>query len=130
MRRSNKPKELTRCELEIMRIIWDLDKCFVCEIVDSYPQPRPAYTTIVSTVTVLETKGYISHKTFGKQHQYYPLVSKHDYAGRALRLTMQRFFNDSPSQMLSFINESGTLSVSEYEQLRKVAAEIVAKSEK
>lgn len=117
--------ELTRAEMELMQIIWELKECFLGEIVEAYPEPKPAYTTIASTINVLETKGFITHHTWNRSHQYYAILQKEEYAQRVVRQTLTRFFDNSPSQMLSFLNDSGTLSSAEYEDLKRVAAQIL-----
>lgn len=120
-----KSKDLTRAELEVMQIIWNLQECFLGEIVEAFPEPKPAYTTIASTINVLENKGYVKHHTWNRSHQYYAVLQKSEYAKKMLRQTMSRFFDNSPSQMLSFLNDSGTLTSSEHEELRQIAARIV-----
>jgi len=78
-------KELTRAEEEVMQILWKEKKAFVKEILDRFPEPRPAYNTVSTIVRILEKKGFVSHDEFGKSHRYFPLIMKEDY--REMRLT-------------------------------------------
>ncbi len=119
--------DLTRAELEVMQIIWEKEPLFLNEIYDCFPESenRPAYTTISSFIRILERKGYISHKTYGKSHRYFTLVSKEEYTHRFMQKVMSNFFNNSPSQLLSFFAENGNLTASQYEELKVVAEKIL-----
>lgn len=121
--------ELTRAELEVMLIIWEKGKVFLNAIYEGFPEGenRPAYTTISTFVRILERKGYIGHETYGKSHSYFPLVSKDEYTGRFMQNVMNNFFNNSPSQLLSFFADSGKLTVAQYDELRAVAEKIIKK---
>lgn len=119
--------ELTRAELEVMQIIWEKEKVFMSDIYEGFPEGenRPAYTTISTFVRILERKGYVGHKTYGKSHRYYPLVSKNDYTSRFMQNVMNNFFNNSPSQLLSFFADSGKLTTTQYEELKAAAEKII-----
>lgn len=127
MRKQLKTNELTRAELEIMQIIWRLDRCFLGEIVEAYEEPKPAYTTVASTLNVLVNKGYVAYKAWNKSNQYYAVLKKDEYAGKVIRHTLSRFFNNSPSQMLSFLNDSQTLTEDGYDELKGIARQILEK---
>lgn len=128
MKMNKKPTELTRAELEVMQIIWKLGNAFLGEIVEEYPEPKPAYTTVSTVILTLRKKGFIAYKTIGKSNRYYPVISKEEYRSKFMRRVMQNFFNDSPGQVLSFFAESGNLSIEQYEELKRVAQQIVEKS--
>lgn len=121
--------ELTRAELEVMQIIWEKGEVFLNEIYDGFPEGenRPAYATISTFVRILERKGYISHEAFGKSHRYFAVVSKDEYTGRYMQNVMSNFFNNSPSQLLSFFADNGKLSASQYEELINAAKQIINK---
>ena len=68
--------ELTKAEEQIMRVLWDLEKGFVKDIIEKLPDPKPAYNTVSTIVRILEKKEFVSYKAYGKTHEYYPLVSK------------------------------------------------------
>jgi len=69
------PPELTRAEEEVMQILWRLGKGFVNDVLGYYPEPRPAYNTVSTIIRILEKKGFIDHRAFGKTHEYFPLIS-------------------------------------------------------
>ena len=62
-------KELTKAEDQIMQILWKLEKAFVKDIIDQFPNPKPAYNTVSTIVRILEKKGFIGYKAYGKTHE-------------------------------------------------------------
>jgi predicted transcriptional regulator len=78
-----------------MRIIWDLSKAFVKEIIAQYPLPKPPYNTISSVVRILEKKGFVSHQTYGNTYQYFPLISQDECKRFYLKDALKNYFGDS-----------------------------------
>ena len=72
----NRPQELTRAELEIMQVFWRQGACVVHAILDALEEPKPAYNTVSTIVRILEKKGYVGHKAYGKTYEYYPHVAR------------------------------------------------------
>lgn len=130
MEKKKQPSELTRAELEVMQIIWRLGEAFLGEVVEQFAEPRPAYTTVSTVIRTLETKGFLAHHAVGKSHRYYPAVTRDEYRSRFMQRVVSNFFNDSPGQVLSFLAESGTLTVEQYEELKRVARQIAENTEK
>lgn len=114
-------EELTRTEERIMQIIWDLDRCFVKDIIEKIDdEPKPPYNTVSSVVRILESKGYVSHKAYGKTHEYYPLIAKEDYGKQTFRKVFASYFNNSAESLLSFMVKDEKLDKEEIEKLRKM----------
>ena len=113
-------KELTKAEEQIMQYLWKLEKAFLKDIVDRFPEPKPAYTTISTVIRVLVKKGFIGYNTYSKVHEYYPLVSKNEYFGSHFRSVVKNFFNDSASSFASFFTEDENISLSELEKIKKM----------
>lgn len=130
MRKKEQPAELTRAELEVMQIVWRLNEAFLGEVVDAFQEPRPAYTTVSTVIRRLESKGFLGHRVVGKSHRYYPAVGRDEYRSRFMRRVVRNFFDDSPGQVLSFLAESGSLTVEQYEELKRMARQIAETSEK
>jgi predicted transcriptional regulator len=125
-KQTKQPLELTRAELEVMQHIWRLGEAYLGEVVDQFVEPRPAYTTISTVIRTLEAKGFVTHRVVGKSHRYSPAVTKEEYRAGFMKRVVSNFFNDSPGEVLSFLAwESGSLSVGQYEELRRVARQIV-----
>lgn len=79
-------KELTKAEEQVMQYLWEIEKGFLADIVDQFPDPKPAYTTISTVVRVLVNKGFIGFKTYGKSNQYFPKISKKIMLKHLLRI--------------------------------------------
>lgn len=116
-------KELTRVEEQIMQELWELGEAFVKDILDRLPAPKPAYNTVSTIVRILETKGFVAHRAFGKSHRYYPLVSKEDYRAFAAGKLLHGYFDNSPRNMLSFFLEKQKLDLGEADELLKMLQE-------
>ena len=76
---NTKTQELTRAELEIMQILWQIEKGFVNDILETMPTPKPAYNTVSTIIRILEKKGFVAHRAYGKSHEYYPIISRTEY---------------------------------------------------
>ena len=118
--RQKKNSELTRAELEVMQILWPLEKAFVNEILDEMTEPKPAYNTVSTIVRILEKKGVVGHEAFGKSHRYYPLIGREEYKQTVMRNVVGNFFNNSVSQMFSFLADRENLSIQEIEEIRRI----------
>ena len=109
--------ELTRAELELMQVIWKKEKVLVHDILDDLPEPKPAYNTVSTLVRVLEKKGFVGHKAYGKTYEYYPLVSKEDYTSRYMPGVLNNFFDGSLSRLVSFFSSNKSISVEETDKI-------------
>ena len=109
--------ELTRAELELMQVIWKKEKVLVHDILDNLPEPKPAYNTVSTLVRVLEKKGFVGHKAYGKTYEYYPLVSKEDYTSRYMAGVLNNFFDGSLSRLVNFFSSNKSISVEETDKI-------------
>ncbi len=123
-------KELTKAEEQIMQILWMLEKGFVKDILERLPKPKPAYNTVSTIVRILEKKGFVSHKAYGKTHEYYPLLSKEEYTRKFLKRFVENYFSDSFKEMVSFFAKEKDMSISELEDtMRMIHKEIQKQKE-
>lgn len=113
-------KELTRAELEVMQILWDLGDGFVNDIIERMPIPKPAYNTVSTIVRILEKKGFIDHHQYGRTFRYYPLVGREEYTNGFMNNVLDRFFGNSVSQMVSFFAEKEKITVSEMDEIMQI----------
>lgn len=111
-------KRLTKAEEEIMQILWDLKEAFVNDIIEKLPEPKPAYNTVSTIVRILEKKEFVSYKAFGKTHQYYPLMSKKDYADKYLSHFLNNYFSNSYQSLVSFLTKQEKLDIKDMEAIR------------
>jgi len=124
-------KELTKSEEQIMQILWKLKKGFVNEIVELMPEPKPAYNTVSTIIRILETKNFVSHKAFGKTHEYFPLVSKEVYSDNSLNRLVTNYFDNSFQSLVSFFARNEKMSTAELERIKKmIDEELVNKNKK
>lgn len=119
----NELKELTKAELQIMQVLWLKDKVFVNEILQELQEPRPAYNTVSTVLRVLINKGYVSYHSFGKNYQYYPLVTKECYTSRFMNRMVDNFFSGSVKAMVSFFTKKENMSVQEIDELIEMLEE-------
>ena len=113
-------KELTRAEEQIMQILWQLKKGFVKEVIDELPEPKPAYNTVSTFIRILETKGFIGHQSYGKSHEYYPLVSKEEYQNFSADKLLNGYFDNSVERMFSFFVEKEKIDLKEADEIMKM----------
>ena len=113
-------KQLNKSELQIMKYLWILEKGFMKDIVEKFPEPRPAYTTISTLLKRMTDKNYIGFERLGRDKQYYPILKKNDYFTKQVNGMIQHFFNDSKAQFASFFTKNADLSMEELEELREL----------
>ncbi|WP_411029955.1 BlaI/MecI/CopY family transcriptional regulator [Spongiimicrobium sp. 3-5] len=112
--------KLSKSEEELMNILWKHKKAFMKDLLASYPEPKPATTTVATLLKRMTDKGFIAYKSFGRSREYYPLVKKKDYFSQHVNLLIKDFFNDSASQFASFFTKETNLSKEELEDLKSL----------
>ena len=113
------PASLTRAEEEVMQILWQVEKGMIHDLLDKFPEPKPAYNTVSTIVRILEQKGFIGHKAYGRTHEYFPLISKQDYTKSSFRGFMTNYFGNSYKSLASFFASDGKLTIKELEEIQK-----------
>lgn len=104
-------QKLTRAEEEIMQVIWKLEKGLLKEIMLALPDPKPAQSTVSTLVKILEKKGFVDHKAYGRTFEYFPLISKDDYAKAYFGNFLENYFGGSFKRMLSFFAQEKDLDL-------------------
>lgn len=110
-------KELTKAEDQIMQILWQIGHGFVKDIIDELPVPKPAYNTVSTIVRILEKKGFVGYKAYGKTHEYYPLISREKYTKFYLNNLIKGYFNGSFQNLVSFFAKENDMSATDLEKL-------------
>ena len=121
MKRNKSLQTLTKAEEEVMQIIWQLERCLVRDIIDQLGDPDMPHSTISSVVRILEKKGFVTHKAYGKTHEYYPIISKDEYAQQGVKSLLEKYFGGSPNKLVSFLVKSEDLNLKELNDLLKTA---------
>ena len=118
-------KQLTKAEEQVMQILWKIKKGFVKDVISRFDEPKPAYNTVSTIIRILEKKGFIDHKAYGKTHEYFPIVEKKDYAKKYFKGFLQAYFNNSFKRMVSFFTKEENFSIEELEKLKKLTEELI-----
>ena len=108
---------LTKAEEQVMHVLWNLNKALVRDVLDKLPEPKPAYNTVSTVIRVLEKKGFVDHKSYGTTHEYFPLVSKEEYTKFHFGDFMDKYFNNSFSQLASFFTKENKITMKELEDM-------------
>ena len=111
---------LTKAEEQVMKFLWKLEKAYMKNILDEFPEPRPATTTIATLLKRMIDKGFVGYNQHGSNREYFPLVKKTDYFSKNFNLLIKDFFNNSASQFASFFTNETNLSLSELEELKRL----------
>ena len=120
---------LTKAEEQVMQILWEEKEGFVKDLLQKFPEPRPAYNTVSTIIRILEKKGFVDHRSFGKSHQYYPLVSRDQYRNERFSSLMKNYFNNSMKQVLSHFGKNGSLDIKEADEIISMIEELKKQSD-
>lgn len=123
-------KQLTRAEEQVMQVLWQLEKAYVRDILNEFPKPKPAYNTVSTIVRILEKKGFISYKAFGKAHEYYPMVSKKEYRKKYFKGFISNYFGNSYMALTSFFTKDQDLSLQELEEIKALIEKEIEQKKK
>lgn len=112
-------KTLTKAEEQIMQVLWKLGSGFIRDVMEALPEPKPHQNTVATILKILVEKEFAAIKTFGRQHQYYPLISKDAYSKASMRKLVKNYFDGSFSDAVSFMVKENNLSLQNLETLLK-----------
>ena len=110
-------KTLTKAEEQVMQIVWKLKEGFIRDIMDALPPPKPHQNTVATILKILVEKEFVGIKVFGRQHQYYPLISKDSYSKASIKTLVKSYFGGSFSEAVSFMVKENSISVEDLETL-------------
>src|SRR6516162_10468335 len=115
--------DLTQAELRLMQVVWQKGKATVPEVIEALNEaPPPAYNTVLTTMTILERKGYLRHTApkVGRAFIYRPVVSRRKASGNAVRNLLGRFFGGSAEALILNLIEDKKLSETELKRVREL----------
>ncbi|GAB3926204.1 BlaI/MecI/CopY family transcriptional regulator [Mucilaginibacter myungsuensis] len=117
-------EELTKTEERVMHILWRLKTAFVKDIIDELPDdPKPPYNTISSVVRLLEKKGYVDYKAYGKTYEYFPAISKSDYRKSSFKKFFSGYFDNSAESLFSFMVKEEQLSEEDVNKIKDIISQ-------
>jgi BlaI family penicillinase repressor len=123
-------QQLTNAEEQVMEHLWKLEKAFMKDLLEAYPKPKPATTTVATLLKRMIDKQFVAYREFGNSREYYPLVKKTDYFSKHVNGLISNFFNNSASQFASFFTTETSLSQTELEDLKKIIDSEIQKKKK
>ena len=127
MERNHEHRTLTRAEMQIMNILWDNGLGMTThEIINAYPEPHPAYSTIATFLKILTNKKFVgAHKQEGggKTHVFYPLVTRAEYTRQTMKEVKDSFFGGSLKSLISFFVKEEEISDEELEAIVRMIEE-------
>lgn len=112
--------DLSQTEEELMQHLWKLEKAFMKDLLEEYPEPKPAPTTVATLLKRMTEKGFVDYEQMGRSRQYYPLVRKSDYFSKHVNGLIKKFFDNSASQFASFFTSETDLSEAELKELKSI----------
>lgn len=122
--------ELTESEEELMQYLWKLEKAFMRDLLEEYPKPKPAPTTVATLIKRMTDKGFVGYEQMGRARQYYPLVKKSDYFSKHVNGLIKKFFNNSASQFASFFTSETELTEEELKELKAIVEKEIERKHK
>ena len=125
-----KTKTLTEAELRLMDVLWSRGPSTVADVAEALVSPKLAYNSVLTTLRILEQKGFVSRARRGRAHVYEPVVKKRDARRQAIRHLLERFFNDSPELLMQNLLEDEDWDPAHLEELqRRVSEALPARSQ-
>ena len=119
--------QLSPSEEELMQHLWKLKKAFMKDLLDAYPEPKPAPTTVATLLKRMQDKGFVDYKQFGRSREYFPLVKKTDYFSKHVNGLIKKFFNNSATQFASFFTSETDLTEKELQELKALIDQEIQK---
>lgn len=115
---------LTKAEERIMKILWKIEKGFINDILEHFPEPKPPYNSVSTIVRVLVKKEIVSFKKYGNTYEYFPLISKDEYRKSQMGRLIKDYYNSSLKQVVNFFSESKDLKIEEVDEVMKMLDEL------
>jgi predicted transcriptional regulator len=122
--------QLSKSEEQLMQHLWKQEQAFMKDLLEVYPEPKPATTTVATLLKRMIDKGFVAYNIQGNSREYYPLVKKKDYFSKHVNGLIKNFFNDSASQFASFFTKETDLTKTELEDLKTLIDNEIKKKPK
>ena len=120
----SRSETLTDAELRLMEVLWRRGPSTVAEVAAALPKkPKLAYSSVLTTLRILEQKGYLQHEERGRAYVYDAVVGRDQARASTVRHLLKRFFDDSPGELLLNVIENEDLNEDELRRVRKLLEE-------
>lgn len=100
-----------------MELLWEHGPLYVREMLDFYEDPRPHFNTVSTVVRMLEEQGFVSHKAFGRNHQYFAAISRDEFKYKTLKGVISKYFDNSYLGAVSTLVKDEEISLDELKDL-------------
>ena len=110
-------KSLTKAEEQIMQVLWKIEEGFIRDIMEAIPAPKPHLNTVATILKILVDKEFVDTKQYGRQYQYYPLITKETYSKASIKTLVKGYFGGSFSEAVSIMVKENNLSIEDLETL-------------
>jgi BlaI family transcriptional regulator, penicillinase repressor len=121
---------LSKAEEQVMEYLWSTNAIFFKDLLEKFPEPKPAATTVATVLKRMQDKGFVGYTLHGNSREYYPLIKKEQYFSKHVNSMIKSFFNDSAMQFASFFTTATNLSEKELEDLKKLIERQLKKKKK
>lgn len=122
--------KLSKSEEQLMEYVWQSGKAFMKDLIDAFPEPKPANTTVATLLKRMTDKGVIGYTQYGNSREYFPLVKKSDYFSKHVNSMIKNYFDDSVLQFASFFTQETNLTREQLEELKKIVDKEIQKKRK
>lgn len=112
--------QLTKAEEQVMRYLWNLEKAYLKNILDEFPDPKPATTTVATLLKRVIDKGFVGFHQHGSNREYFPIVKKTEYFSLQVNSMINDYFNNSPAQFASFFTNETKLNLTDLEEIKQL----------
>ncbi|WP_018628922.1 BlaI/MecI/CopY family transcriptional regulator [Niabella aurantiaca] len=112
--------KLSKSEEQLMEYIWKAERAFMKDLIDAFPDPKPASTTVATLLKRMTDKGVIGYTQYGNSREYHPLIKKADYFSKYVSSMIKNYFDDSVLQFASFFTREAKLNKEQLEELKKI----------
>jgi predicted transcriptional regulator len=114
---------LTDAQLRPMEVLWKRGPSTVAEVVNALPrQLGLSYSTVLTTLRILEQKGYVEHTKDGQAYVYHPIVDRNQARHKVLKHVLNRFFDDSPELLVMKLLESENIDAEDLRRIQRLIA--------
>jgi predicted transcriptional regulator len=115
-------KRLTPAEEEIMQVLWKIEKGIINDILEEFPNPKPAYNTVATVLRAMENKGFVAHGEAGVFYQFYPLIGKEAYAESQTKSLIKTYFESLLPKLTAAFAKEENLSLADIDRINRVFA--------
>jgi predicted transcriptional regulator len=122
--------QLTKAEEQIMRYLWNLEKAYLKNVIDEFPDPKPAATTVATLMKRVIEKGFVGYHQYGSNREYFPKVKKSDYFSMHVNSMIKDYFNNSASQFASFFTKETNLNLTDLEEIKQLVEQQIKTKKK